>query len=107
MVLNIFQLFCGGDINKEIEEMKSIPGAVLLDVRSENEFAGGHIPGSINIPVEKISEAEHIIRDHNTPVFVYCLRGTRSRRAAGALKKLGYLQVKSIGGIAAYTGETE
>ncbi len=105
--MNILRLFTGADINKEVENMKSIPGAVLLDVRSENEFAGGHIPGSINIPVEKISEAEHIIRDHNTPVFIYCLRGTRSRRTAGAMKKLGYQQVKSIGGIAAYKGETE
>ena len=41
----------------------------------------------------------------NEQVFLYCLRGSRSRKAAGILKKMGYMKVKSIGGISSYKGE--
>jgi rhodanese-related sulfurtransferase len=41
----------------------------------------------------------------NAPIFLYCLRGSRSRKAAGILKKMGYAKVKSIGGINGYKGE--
>ena len=106
-MINIFSLFTGKGITREVEELKKIPNAVLLDVRTEDEYKSGHIPGGINIPVEKIADIEKIVQDRGTPVFVYCLRGTRSRRAAGILRSLGYTNVKSIGGIASYKGEIE
>ena len=105
--MDIFKLFRRVNINQEIEIYKTTPGAVLLDVRSDEEFSAGHIPGSINIPVERISGVEKIIMDHNVPVFIYCLRGTRSLRAAEMMRKSGYKNVKSIGGIVSYKGMLE
>ncbi len=94
------------DINKEIEVYKSTPGAILLDVRSKEEYAEGHIPSSINIPVEDIVEITDKIKDLQVPIFVYCLRGTRSAKAVKKMHMLGYKNAKSIGGIATYKGLT-
>ena len=104
--MGILDMFKKTDINTEVENMKSIEGAILLDVRNEDEYKDGHIPGSINIPLGVISNVENTITDHNTPVFVYCLRGSRSAQAVSKMKNMGYSNVKSIGGIASYKGET-
>ncbi|MDC7292862.1 MULTISPECIES: rhodanese-like domain-containing protein [unclassified Butyrivibrio] len=92
------------DINSEIEKYKATAGAVLLDVRTEEEYKNGHIPGSINLPVEEIQKIEDVITDKNVPVFVYCLRGGRAGRAVKIMQTFGYKDVKNIGGIMAYKG---
>ena len=92
------------DINAGAEEYRSTPGAVLLDVRETDEFQSGHIPGAVNLPLSRIEQAK---LEKNGPIFVYCLRGTRSRRAAGRLARMGYTKVRSIGGITGYKGELE
>ena len=97
-------LFLREDINAGVAACRNTPGAVLLDVREADEFAAGHIPGAVNLPLSRIGQARF---DKSTPLFVYCLRGTRSRRAVGELRRMGYINVKSIGGIASYRGETE
>ncbi len=104
--MGLFNLFKHVDINAEVEAMKSVENAVLLDVRSKEEYSGGHIPGSKNVPVENIEKVADVIKDKNTPVYVYCLRGSRSASAVSAMKKMGYTNAKSIGGIAAYKGNT-
>ena len=91
------------DINAGVEECRMTPGAVLLDVREADEFRSGHIPGAISVPLSTI---ETTILPGNKRLFVYCLRGTRSRRAVGILRRKGY-DAKSIGGIAAYRGPVE
>ena len=95
------------DINKGIAQWKVTPGAVLLDVRTEEEFSDGRVPGSRNVPLPTIPTIEGIITDKDTPVFVYCLSGGRSNRAAAFMKKIGYTNVTNIGGIKDYTGELE
>lgn len=95
------------DINKGLEQWKGTPGAVLLDVRTEEEFSDGRVPGSRNVPLPTIPTIEGIITDKDTPVFVYCLSGGRSNRAAAFMKKIGYTNVTNIGGIKDYTGELE
>ena len=105
--MSFLSLFFGKGITREVEDLKKLPGAVLLDVRTEDEYRTGHIPGGINIPVERMADIEKNVDDRDTPVFIYCLRGTRSRRAAGILRNLGYTNVRSIGGIASYKGELE
>ena len=91
------------NINDAVEECRRTPGVILLDVREADEFRSGHIPGAINAPLSGI---EMVTLPKNRPLYVYCLRGTRSRRAVGILKRRGY-DAKSIGGIASYKGELE
>ena len=91
-------------INESVEEWRNMADAVLIDVREANEFQTGHIPGAINVPLSRI---DTISVPKDKQVFVYCLRGTRSRQAAGKMKKMGYTKVKSIGGIMRYKGRIE
>lgn len=79
-------------------------GALLVDVREADEFAAGHIPGTVNAPLSVLSNTP---LPQDRPLFLYCLRGTRSRRAAGILKRMGCASAKSIGGISGYKGSLE
>mgnify|MGYP000402580725 FL=1 len=100
-------LFQANDINAGVEEYQKTPNAKLIDVREEDEYAAGHIPASINIPLSKIESAQGEITDLDTPLFVYCRSGNRSGQAVAWLKQAGYSKVKNIGGIANYSGKTE
>ena len=93
-----------GDIGKGLEAYRASPGALLLDVREAEEYAAGHIPDAVSVPLSGIEQAA---LPEGKPLFLYCLRGTRSRRAAGILKKRGYRDVRSIGGIRGYRGSLE
>ena len=86
------------DINSAVEEYRNTPGAVLLDVREAEEFSSGHIPGAVNVPLSTIHS---ISIPRTSPLFVYCLRGTRSKRAVNILKRMGY-DARSIGGFVSY-----
>jgi phage shock protein E len=84
------------------------PGIVLLDVRNPEEYREKHLPGSILIPLHQLAkEVQQKIPVKSSPVFVYCLRGTRSAKAAEILGALGYTQVFQLGGIAKWPYETE
>ena len=76
-----------GDINKGLRECRSTPGSVLVDVRERTEFASGHIAGAVNEPLSTI---RNTALPKNEPIFLYCLRGSRSRKAAGILKKMPF-----------------
>ena len=90
-----------GNINQGLEAYRAARGGILVDVREVDEFASGHIPGTVNLPLSAIKS---ITLPKDAPLFLYCLRGTRSRRAAGILKRMGYTSVRSIGGITGYRG---
>lgn len=92
------------NINDAVDECRRTPDAVLLDVREADEFRAGHIAGAVNIPLSSI-QTIRIPKDKS--LYVYCLRGTRSRQAVGALKRMGYENARSIGGIASYKGQIE
>ncbi|MDW8395367.1 MAG: rhodanese-like domain-containing protein [Anaerolineae bacterium] len=71
---------------------------VLIDVRSREEFKGGHIPGAVNIDVQEIDRRlSEIPRDK--PVVLYCRSGSRSAIAASILKRAGFAEVYDLGGI--------
>lgn len=73
---------------------------VLLDTRTDEEFAQGHIEGAIMIPEYEITEkAESVIPDKDTLILVYCRSGRRSKIASMLLVELGYTNVKEFGGI--------
>lgn len=103
--MNVF--FRKNDINAGIVEFKNTEGAVLIDVRDEDEFASGHIPGAVNIPLSRLREVEDSVDDYDTPIFTYCLSGVRSSRSVPALNMIGYTNVRSIGGIEDYKGPLE
>lgn len=105
--MSIFDLFKTSDINDGVRKMRETEDSVLLDVRTREEYAQGHIPGSINIPLNEIDTVKYKITDKTAPVFVHCLSGARSSRAVSYMKQAGYTNVTDIGGIHRYRGETE
>lgn len=87
--------------------MDSETGYIILDVRTENEFAQGHIPGAILIPDYDIeSRAEEELPDKKQLILVYCRSGRRSKNAAAKLAEMGYSNVKEFGGIIDWGYET-
>ena len=99
--------FQSADIHRDVEQFRQTGGAMLLDVRGTDEYAEGHIPGAVNIPLQVLPTKQGLPEDLDTPIFVYCRSGGRSRRAAAFLEKIGYRNVKNIGGIMNWTGEIE
>ena len=65
-------------------------GALILDVRSKGEFAGGHIKGAINIPVEALSQNLSKLKDKEKTIITCCASGMRSASAKGILKSKGF-----------------
>ena len=73
---------------------------IILDVRTQEEYAQGHIPNAVLIPDYEIEEkAEKVLKDKNQLILVYCRSGRRSKLASEILVKLGYTNVKEFGGI--------
>ena len=96
---------CGADSYQKIsqdkaKEMMDTQEVLVLDVREQSEYAGGHIPGAVLLPVGTIDEAAAaVIPEKDTTVLVYCRSGNRSKRAAKALAELGYTGIYEFGGI--------
>jgi rhodanese-related sulfurtransferase len=70
----------------------------LLDVRTPEEFATGHIPGAANISVQTLAQRLHEV-PQQMPVVVYCRSGNRSRTATQILQRASYSEVYDLGGI--------
>lgn len=100
-----FNYFNRKDINQGVEDWKNTKDAVLLDVRTKEEYNDYHIEGSTNIPLDNLDTVNQKIPNKNTAIFVHCLSGARSADATRYLVSQGYNNVKDIGGINAYTGE--
>ena len=102
--MRLLNIFKRQNINQRLEEYDSSPQALLLDVRTEQEYKQGHIPGSRNIPLHSIEDVLALTHSKHIPLFVYCYSGARSRRAVQELQHLGYTDVRNLGGISAYQG---
>ena len=99
-------------VNITAEEAKRImntkEGYIILDVRTQEEYDQGHIPGAIVISHEEIAEkAEEVLTDKDQLILVYCRSGRRSKIAAEALVELGYTNIKEFGGIIDWPYEVE
>ena len=105
--MSIFDFFKQPDINKGLIEYAEKENAVLLDVRTPQEYREGHIPESINVPLQTIDKVTSIAENKDTVLYVYCYSGARSRQATAMLQHMGYTNVQNIGGIAAYHGKVE
>jgi rhodanese-related sulfurtransferase len=73
-------------------------GAIILDVRSKSEYAGGHIKGSVNISVDTLRNNLGKLKDKNQPIITCCASGMRSASAKSILASNGYTQVYNGGG---------
>ena len=105
--MGIFDLLNGSDINDGLKEYRAEEKAVLLDAREKDEYADGHIKGSINIPLSRFMDAETLFEDKSIPIYTYCHSGARSKRMVMGLTKLGFKNVVNIGGIMDYKGILE
>ena len=95
-------------VKGEIQELRAADAAALLDapaqpylvdVRNQDEWDEGHIPGAVHIPRGNLeSRAEGALKDRSRPVLVYCASGARSAFAAKTLEQLGYEDVRSLAG---------
>lgn len=100
--MGFLDLFKKVNINEAVAQCRA-SGAILLDVRTREEFSEGHIEGAINLPLNRITQAEQSI-PLDAPVFVYCLSGARSAQAVSILKEMGYENARNIGGISQWRG---
>ena len=91
-----------------LNTFQETPGALLLDIREEEDYHAGHIPGSTFVSLQAIpTPVLQTVSDKSTPLFVYCYHGNRSRYAVSILKEAGYTNVTNIGGIEFYHGDLE
>ena len=97
-------------MNITAEEAKQImdseEGYIILDVRTQEEYDQGHIPGAVVISHEEIAEkAEEVLTDKDQLILVYCRSGNRSKDASEKLVKLGYTNIVEFGGINTWPNE--
>ena len=108
---------CGGNSadgyqqtsQEEAKDMIDTQEVILLDVREQDEYDSGHIPGAVLLPVGTIDEttAAEVIPEKDSTVLVYCRSGNRSKTASAALAGLGYTAIYEFGGINTWPYETE
>ena len=96
------------DQEKAKEMMAVDDGYVIVDVRRQDEYDSGHIPGAILIPNESITtEKPAKLPDLDQIILIYCRSGNRSKQAAQKLADMGYTNIYAFGGINTWTGEIE
>lgn len=92
---------------EEAKKMMDEGNVTVVDVRRADEYATGHIPGSILIPLESIGDEQPVeLPDPDAVLLVHCRTGIRSKQASDQLVKLGYKHVYDFGGIADWSYET-
>ncbi|MFI3237577.1 MAG: rhodanese-like domain-containing protein [Lachnospiraceae bacterium] len=103
--MEIFDLTPKINMDDEIVQFYQSKDAVLLDVRTIEEYSEGHIVNSLNIPLNELSTIETHIKDKKTMIFVHCLSGGRTTKAVRVLNAIGYTNIVNAGGLNSYTGE--
>ena len=87
--------------SKAKDILDTVPGAIMLDVREEEEFITGHAVNAVLFPVDDIDafSASIIIPDKTVPLLIYCRSGRRSSEAAEKLSALGYTELYDVGSL--------
>ena len=98
--MGFFDFVKAPDINAGVQQFETHPRAVLLDVRTREEYDGGHIENAVLVPNERIgSEMPEALPDKEATLLIYCRSGRRSKDAAQKLLALGYQSVYDFGGV--------
>ena len=105
--MGFFDFLKQPDIHHGVANYRNTEGAILVDVRTPQEYREGHIPGSKNVPLQQLDKISALTDNKEVAMFVYCYSGGRSRQATAMLQRMGYANVQNIGGIAAYQGKVE
>ena len=88
------------------ERMTRDDGHVIVDVRRQDEYDAGYIPGAILIPNESIGcDSPEALPDYDQIILIYCRTGNRSKQASEKLAAMGYTNIYEFGGINTWTGE--
>lgn len=88
--------------------METQEGYIILDVRTQEEYDEGHIPGAVCLPDYEVEErAKEVLQDKDQLILVYCRSGRRSKLASQILVELGYTNIREFGGIIDWPYETE
>jgi len=94
------------NMEEAVSLMQKESSYIILDVRTNQEYAEGHIPNAINIPNEAIGiDPLPMLPDKNQLILVYCRSGNRSKQASDKLAKRGYTNIVEFGGIIDWHGE--
>ena len=96
-------------MSEGLEIAKNNPDAIIVDVRRDDEYKAGHIPGAVLLTMETITAetAAKVLPDKNQMILIYCRSGRRSKIAAQNLLDLGYTNLIEFGGILDYKGKVE
>ncbi|MBQ8562389.1 MAG: rhodanese-like domain-containing protein [Firmicutes bacterium] len=105
--MGVLDFLKGPNINEGLEKYRQLKYAILIDLRSPEAYAKGRVPGSINIPLDKIGKTIYELEDKHVPVFVYDWYLDDCKKGATALRALGYSNVTVLGECERYTGEIE
>ena len=105
--MNFLHFFSRNKIDESVKEAREKTGSILLDVRTPEEYRSGHIPGSRNIPLQNLEQADTVLKDKDAPLYLYCQSGARSSMATALLRSMGFTQVSDMGGISGWHGEIE
>ena len=99
-ILAGLSLCAGCSVDTPVEPVKAQGESILLDVRTPEEFAARHLPGSLLLPLDRIeAEAGTVLPNKNAAIQVFCRSGRRSRAAKSVLERMGYTSVTDLGGI--------
>ena len=107
VALSLLSLACGGPASgagpisgpELVARIEARQAPLILDVRSPDEYAGGHIPGAVNIPYDALPERLAALpADRDAEIVVHCQSGRRAGIAEGVLLEAGYTQVRDLTG---------
>lgn len=87
-MMNLIKSLFGKSDTSQFGDIRS-QGALIIDVRSPGEFAGGHVPGAVNIPLDQLESQLSTIKGYQKPLILCCASGMRSARAKTLLRGKG------------------
>jgi phage shock protein E len=98
VVIGLFMAKQASFMPAEAARKQLAAGALVIDVRTREEFAGGHLPEAVNVPLDDLETAlPSCAPDKNRVVLLHCLSGGRSAVAASRMKSMGYTHVFNLG----------